>query len=162
MTELGTLLASGLCAICIGRIVEITDDRRVLVDFPENRCGRPIEARFVSLGSSPVESFQGAPVLMLFEDANPSLPIILGPILDRMPSSGQSGRPKTAGRRVISEQSTTERSIAVVEATHELLLRCGDSSVTMKRDGKIVLKGRTIVSRASRTNKIRGSSIAIN
>ena len=46
---------------------------------------------------------------------------------------------------------------------HRLLwVRCGESSLTMKRDGKIVVKGRTIVSRASRVNKIKGGSVAIN
>jgi hypothetical protein len=150
MEQLATLPGLDLSAVSIGRIVEITAEGRVLVDFPENRARRPIEARFVSLGAFPIDvaSLAGASVLMVFEDANPFRPIILGPLFDRI-----SSFPKTPS------QSPNN---AMVEAQEEILLRCGESSLSMKKDGKIVLKGRTIVSRASRTNKMRGALVAIN
>jgi hypothetical protein len=50
----------------------------------------------------------------------------------------------------------------VLEAQQEIALRCGQSSLTLRRDGKIVLRGRDVVSRASRRNKIRGGSVDIN
>jgi hypothetical protein len=85
---------------------------------------------------------------MVFEDANRSLPIILGPLFERVSS--------------LAKSPSQSLSNALVEAQEEVLLRCGESSLSMKKDGKIVLKGRTIVSRASRTHKIRGASVAIN
>ena len=159
MPQIGTLPASDPGAICVGRIIEVTADGRVMVDFPENRGRRPVESRFVSLGSSPFDnkSLVGTPVLIVFEDANPRLPIILGPVFERTSDASQA-----LGGRAIAKQSEPDGGSAILEAREEVLLRCGESSLSMRKDGRIVLKGRTIVSRASRTNKIRGASVTIN
>jgi hypothetical protein len=50
----------------------------------------------------------------------------------------------------------------VVEAKKQLDLKCGQSSIVMRRDGKLVLKGVDVVSRAKRNNKIKGGSVNIN
>jgi hypothetical protein len=97
----------------------------------------------------------GTPVLIVFEDSNPRLPIVLGPVLERISTPVQASSP-------FVKQSGPDGGNAILEAKDEVLLRCGESSLSMRKDGKIVLKGRTITSRASRTNKIRGGSVAIN
>ena len=50
----------------------------------------------------------------------------------------------------------------VLEAKQNLTLKCGDGSITIRADGKILIKGRDLVSHAQRTNRIRGGSVAIN
>jgi hypothetical protein len=50
----------------------------------------------------------------------------------------------------------------VLNAQEEIMLCCGEGSIVIKKGGKIILKGTEIVSRASRTNKIKGASVAIN
>jgi hypothetical protein len=50
----------------------------------------------------------------------------------------------------------------VFDAKDEIQLRCGKSSVTLRKDGKIEIKGTQIVSRASGVNRIKGASVAIN
>jgi hypothetical protein len=50
----------------------------------------------------------------------------------------------------------------VVEARENLTLRCGDGSITLRADGKILIKGKDLVSHAQRTNRIKGGSVAIN
>jgi hypothetical protein len=50
----------------------------------------------------------------------------------------------------------------VVEAGKTLVLRCGDGSITLRADGKILIKGKDLVSHAQRTNRIKGGSVAIN
>lgn len=50
----------------------------------------------------------------------------------------------------------------VVHGTDEILLECGASSILLRKDGKIILKGAQIVSRASGRHKIRGASVQIN
>ena len=41
-------------------------------------------------------------------------------------------------------------------------LKCGDGSIAMRRDGKILIKGLDLVSHAARTNRVKGGSVAIN
>lgn len=50
----------------------------------------------------------------------------------------------------------------VIEAGERLTLRCGDGSITMRADGKVLIKGRDLVSHAQRANRIKGGSVAIN
>lgn len=50
----------------------------------------------------------------------------------------------------------------VFEAKQNLTLKCGDGSITIRADGKILIKGKDLVSHAQRTNRIKGGSVAIN
>jgi hypothetical protein len=50
----------------------------------------------------------------------------------------------------------------IVEAKQEISLRCGQASLTLTADGRIVLKGMEIVSRAMRAHKIKGGTVNIN
>jgi hypothetical protein len=49
-----------------------------------------------------------------------------------------------------------------IEATKNLTLRCGDGSISIRADGKILIKGRDLVSHAKRINRIKGGSVSIN
>lgn len=44
----------------------------------------------------------------------------------------------------------------------EITLRCGESSLTLTKSGRILLRGKYIVSRASGTNRILGGSVQVN
>jgi hypothetical protein len=50
----------------------------------------------------------------------------------------------------------------VVEATREIVLRCGKASITLTRAGKIILRGTHVVSRSSGANRVQGSQVKIN
>jgi hypothetical protein len=49
-----------------------------------------------------------------------------------------------------------------LEASDEIRLTCGKSSLVMRRDGTVIVRGVTIVSRASQANKIRGATVSVN
>jgi hypothetical protein len=49
-----------------------------------------------------------------------------------------------------------------VQAAEELVLRCGDASITLTRAGKIILRGTYLLSRSSGVNRIKGGSVQIN
>jgi len=50
----------------------------------------------------------------------------------------------------------------VIEAKHSLTLRVGDGSITIREDGKILIKGKDLVSHAQRLNRIKGGAVQIN
>ena len=50
----------------------------------------------------------------------------------------------------------------VLEARHSLTLRVGDGSITLREDGRILIKGRDLVSSAQRLNRIKGGAVSIN
>jgi len=76
--------------------------------------------------------------------------VVLGRIL---PSS-------TARVREAKKQDTPDE--LVLEAKHSLTLRVGDGSITIREDGKILIKGKDLVSHAKRLNRIKGGAVQIN
>jgi hypothetical protein len=48
------------------------------------------------------------------------------------------------------------------EAGKEIVLRCGDASITLTRAGKILIKGAYVLSRSSGVNRIQGGAVEIN
>jgi len=50
----------------------------------------------------------------------------------------------------------------LVLGDREIKLKCGRASIVLSRDGKIILRGTSISSRASGSNKVKGASVQIN
>ncbi len=50
----------------------------------------------------------------------------------------------------------------VLEAKKGLTLRVGEGSITLREDGKVLIRGKDLVSHARRLNRIRGGSVSIN
>jgi hypothetical protein len=126
----------------VGEVSKIASDGVVSVDFSANPLG-PLEARTLVEDLHP-----GAKVLLVFEQGDPARPIVLGVIQDRV---------RTKGR-----QLNLKASKIVIEAEEGISLQCGEARVEASRDGKLRLGGKDIVSRASRTNKVQGSSVRLN
>jgi hypothetical protein len=143
-----------------GHVVALTAAGEALVDFPGNPGG-PYQARSIvaldlpELGSAPL------PVLLFFEGPTAREPIILGVIRDTIRHRATPGTSTPTSSGLRREILAGGRTIQV-EADQEIVLRCGASSVSLRRDGKIVLKGVEIVSRASEANKIKGAVVKIN
>jgi len=67
----------------------------------------------------------------------------------------------------ITESDTGARSVEtpdelVIEARRSLTLRVGSGSITIREDGKILIKGKDLVSHATRLNRIKGGAVQIN
>ena len=50
----------------------------------------------------------------------------------------------------------------VIQGEDEVVFRCGESSITLTKQGKIVIRGKYLVNRASGVNRILGGSVQIN
>ncbi len=49
-----------------------------------------------------------------------------------------------------------------VEANEQLQLKCGDASITLTKEGKILIRGKYLLNRASGINRIVGGSVQVN
>jgi hypothetical protein len=143
VVEIDDLLQSALTAPTVGQIVRVSPNGEILVDYPGNEAG-PIRAR-MTLGAL---ERTAKSVLLVFENGDPRLPIIVGMIRDRAVE--------------LSVAHTDPGDEFVLEARKNILLVCGKSSIRLQKDGRIILKGVKILSRASESNKIRGASVEIN
>ena len=135
--------ANHISGIVIGKIVTIDTTGSPIVDFPCNSNGKPIPAKAVLEIN---KSHTGREVALMFEGNSVEKPIIMG--LMHVPD-------KTV--KILSDGKSE-----IITAEKELLLQCGESSILLKENGKIVIKGLDIISRARRNNKIRGGSVRLN
>ena len=134
-----------------------------LVDFPGNALG-PVSARLaLALDARGLQEAvaRRQKVVLLFENGDPRLPFIMGliqepsatPMLDALLDAPQTPRPTEAhvdGKRV------------VIEGQDEIVLKCGEASITLRRNGKVIIKGTQLESRATGTHRIKGGSVEIN
>lgn len=67
---------------------------------------------------------------------------------------------RTGPLHSVTESRTPETLL--LEAKQGLTLRVGDGSITIRADGKILIKGKDLVSHAKNVNRIKGGAVAIN
>jgi hypothetical protein len=151
---------------CLARIVAIDADGHPRVAFA-GLVGPPPVARV--LGGVPPEQLEAArcearPILLGFLEGRADAPVIMSlASLADLPSPQAEPEPELEELQV--EVDGTELDLGgrqVVEAEHELVLRCGAAAITLRADGTVRITGRDITSWARRRQRIRGGSVAIN
>lgn len=140
----------------VGTVASIDGRGHVYVDFAANP-GDPVRA-FIALSQTDRavlwERDPDIRVLLVDADHPDGHLAIIGLLSETLTAPvEEAGEPDIVHLDVTS---------LVLEARKELVLRCGDSQLTMKADGKIVLRGTDVVSRSSGPTRIRGASVRIN
>lgn len=155
----------------VGYLAPGSEPGLLLVDFAGN-AGGPIAARsIVSLDAPALKDAVATrrPAVLLFEDHDLQRPILIGMVA---PEPGVAlldsllRAPAAAPAPARSPDTKLEAKIdgkrVVIEGEHEVVLRCGDASITLRRDGKVVLRGAYVETTAKGLNRIRGGSVKIN
>lgn len=136
--------------VVVGTLAALGPAGEVLVDFPGNPSPEPAAARaMAALGPDHV----GRPIALLFEGGDPQKPVVMGLMHTAV-------GPAPAPKPVVEADGDGER--LVFEADKEIVLRCGDASITLTRAGKILIKGAHLLSRSSGVNRIQGGAVEIN
>lgn len=148
------LRPAGVAPCVVGHVVELSASGEATVDYPGNEAG-PLRAR--SVLATP-EVAAGAAVLLVFEAGNPTLPIILG-----VPRDGRPAGPPAPPVSLETRQDVTVHTESLVlDARRQIVLRCGQGSITVRADGTVIVRGTRLLSRSSGTNKIKGAAVQIN
>ena len=86
---------------------------------------------------------------MLVQDGDPGRPLVVGRIVEPV-------------RRVSSPQITRDGERVCIVGEERIELRCGEATILMEKDGRIIIRGTYVTTQASATNRIRGGSIDLN
>jgi len=150
-TNLFEPLSEANVAPLAGRLIRISYDGIATVDFPGNPYG-PIEARSV-VSLPPSEAIEGRQLLLVFEGNHFKKPIIIGIIEDRLVVNEDQTVVLSNGK---PDAIVVDGKKLRLDAREEIELVCGKSSILLRKNGKIVIKGKEILSRSSCTNEIKG------
>ncbi len=136
-----------LPGVLVGRFVALRNSKEPLVDFPSNTSGELVTARSLV----PVtEGETDREVVLVFEDGDPTKPIIVGLL-------------QTASTQTTNSPSVRLDDEALVfSAKKEVVIQCGKASITLTSAGKVLIRGAYVLSRSSGVNRIKGGSVQIN
>lgn len=144
-------LRSPVYGVITGQFVGVNQNRQPLVVFPGQSGSTAVAAR--SIIKLTGISF-GAEVLLQFDQGDIDKPIILGALQDQAQWTEQ------IDGQQLDIDADGER--LQIQAKEQIVLRCGEASITLTRSGKVLINGIYLSSRAKGTHRIKGGNVQIN
>ena len=135
-----------MAGVVVGIFLGFTEQGELLVDYPGNPIAHAMRARTTTAIDA---ADRGRDAALLFEDGDPMRPIVVG----LLQASANVGRTVSVER----DGETVE-----IRAEHELVLRCGEASITLTRAGKVLIRGKYVLSRSSGVNMVKGGIVRLN
>ena len=150
--EDGSLPAGGIHGVVVGTLLALADNgQTALISFPGQPGRAAVRARsLVDLHGPHI----GQSVALMFEQADATRPIVMGVL------RGRFGWPLAQTPATVDVDADGERMI--VSAKEQLVLRCGEASITLTKSGKVVINGSYVLTRSSGVNRIKGGSVQLN
>lgn len=170
--------------VLLGVLSAIDSSGSPMVGFPQF----PESESVAALATIPVlPQHIGRQVALLFTQGTNPRPIVIGflysplqQVLDNLFDSSEviTAIDEQADQTVFDTTITTTREMidtnlqtdtvhvdgkrVVLEGQEEVVLKCGEASITLTRNGKVVIRGKYLLSRSSGINRILGGSVQVN
>ncbi len=163
----------GLPATLLGWLVAPSTPGGLFVDFPGNVSGAVAARSTVMLDEAMVTRAVAIrqPAILVFENGDAGAPIVLG-LLQVAPSPLEGlllGSPPAPAASVTNAspqgrpvEARVDGRRVTISADEEITLKCGEAALTLRRDGKILIRGAYVETYARGTNRIKGAQVKIN
>lgn len=141
-----------IVGVVVGTLIGFTDGGATpLVIYHDQPSAAALPAQsVVNLDGAHI----GRRVVLMFNEGEPYRPIIMG-CLQEAHAKDLSSR---AGQVVVDADGDR----LTVSAKDRIVLRCGKASITLTKEGKLILQGAYVSSQSSGVLRIRGGSVQIN
>jgi hypothetical protein len=144
----------------LGRIDGVDANGKITVTFPGS--SQPHTAKLaVAVDAAQlqhaVESRQA--VVLVFENADLAKPIIVG-FVTATPTIETTAAASASASEII-KADVDGRRVKLV-GKDEIVLECGQASITLRRNGRVVIRGTHIESDSDGANRIKGGQVRIN
>ncbi len=140
--------------LLVGRIAAVGRLGVPSVDYPGNPAAGACEARTtVKLDARHV----GRDVALAFEGGSLDAPIVLGILHEPLVALIEE---QDGGQ--LDREAEIDGERVLLTAEKEIVLKCGEASITLRRDGKVLIRGTHLLSRSSGPNRVKGASVQIN
>lgn len=170
--------------VLLGILAGIDENGSPLIGFPQS----PQFESVTALATIPVlPQHIGRQVALLFTQGTDSRPIVIGflysplqQMLDSLIEQSETSvsvleamdqtvfdEPGLSSTQTINVEQhgdtvRVDGKRVVLEGQEEVVLKCGEASITLTRNGKVVIRGKYLLSRSSGVNRILGGSVQVN
>jgi hypothetical protein len=134
--------------VCLATVAQWSKEK-IAITLP-HAPGEIVEARVMlppGVVATDASVAVGQSVVVMLDKDGPVILGLLQPV-------GQTGISKT--------QMQVEERRVEISAEDEIVLTCGEASLVMRKNGRILLRGVQIESRAKGLNRVKGGTVAIN
>ncbi len=155
--------------IIIGTLTGFNKEVQPLVNFKDNPVDHPLVA-LTTQSVSPAHI--GRQVALLFANANLQSPVIMGlihsPLQDMLENYQQPATHESTDENIELETTLKVDDVhidgkkIVFTAEEEIVLKCGESSITLTKAGKVLIRGKYLLNRSTGVNRIMGGSVQVN
>ncbi len=140
----------------IGRVAAISESG---VPHVECKGSGPFPARvFATLDPATLRA--GAEVFLFFAGGDPGSPVIAGVLAPRQRPTLQSA--ETTGPASLPDFAHVDGKRIAISGRDEIVLTCGEASITLRRNGKIVIRGTAVESHSLGSQWVTGAAVKIN
>jgi hypothetical protein len=150
-TEAKPASESGVAQLSLGVVANAPQPGLAQVRFGDDRD--LVECQVVEPGEGVALRLQPGDRVVVWRPGSGGPAVVIGR-LGKLAASG------TKAARPAKDANAPDE--LVLEARKSLVLRVGDGSITIREDGRILIKGKDLVSHAERMNRIKGGAVAIN
>lgn len=145
--------------VVIGTLTGFDEKGHPLVEHPKNSVHSPIAAKTtVRLGADHIDQ----PLALLFEGGDYQKPVVLGLLQPNRVPLELAGHQNSQRRNGKHFNLTVDGQRLVIEADREIVLRCGSASIRLCKNGRVIVRGKNILSRSTGLNRIKGGAVQIN
>lgn len=161
--------------LVIGTVVGFDESGAPIVSFPEGELGESLPAlTTVTLAHESL----GRRVVLSFISGDLNRPIIIGFLKSPLQSilDGQEVENNEADGSALLSSGDSEVQAAhseqkylevdgqrmTLEGKDKIVLKCGDASITLTKEGKVLIRGKYVLNRSSGVNRILGGSVQLN
>jgi hypothetical protein len=134
-------------ATAIARLTGFSDAGMPLIEVQGSAAPELMTARTI-VALTPAQF--GCEAVVCFAGGNWGQPIILGLLQSPQALAPAPSEVELNGQRL------------ELNAQEEIVLRCGKSSITLTKAGKVLIRGEYLLSRSAGVNRIKGGSVQIN
>jgi hypothetical protein len=147
----------------VGWITGVSNEGEPLVDYPGNLAGPlpavlAVDATRRNLAAA-AERRQA--VVIQFDAGDPGRPILLAFVFPPPPSEERPVAVEVAAPKLPEVAEVDGRRVRI-EGKDEIILHCGEASITLDRQGRVTIRGAQVVSQATGVNQVQGGSVRLN
>lgn len=167
--------------VILGRLAAFDHGGNPLVVYSQSPDGNPhVAVSTVAISPQNI----GRQVALLFSNGDLRKPVIMGmiysPLDDLLERESSTERPSLesevaqatwldskgieshAPLKKLGDTVCVDGKKICIEGQEEVVIRCGESSITLTKSGKILIRGKYLLSRSSGVNRILGGSVQVN